>query len=130
MRADIFDFMERARFELRASESNIRSEFYAVAVSRAYYAMFYAATAALAHFNITRSKHSGIVAAFGEYLVKSGEIEPEFGRMLPGAFDARQEADYSALVALDRSVAEFRLEQARRFVDRVEVFLRHKGELE
>ncbi len=129
MRADILDHMKRAQIELRASESNIREEFYAVAVSRAYYAMFYAAMAALAHFNISRSKHSGIIAAFGEYLVKTGEIEPEFGRMLPGAYDARQEADYSALVTLDRSIAEFHLEQARQFVDRVQVFLRQKGEL-
>ena len=110
MKPEVLALLDQARSSYRAAVLLSQQGYPDFSASRAYYAMFYAATAALAHFNIARSKHSGIVAAFGEYLVKSGEIESEFGRMLPGAFDARQEADYSALVALDRPVAEFRLE--------------------
>ena len=50
----------------------------AAAATRAYYAMFHAATAILAVKGIKRSSHHGILSAFGEYLVKPGLIDHKF----------------------------------------------------
>lgn len=49
---------------LRAVEINIQNSLYNVAVSRAYYAMFYAATALLMSKGIERIERSGIISAF------------------------------------------------------------------
>jgi predicted nucleotidyltransferase len=46
--------------------------FSAQATSRAYYAAFYAAEAALLSLGETRSKHSGVLSAFGLLVVKQG----------------------------------------------------------
>ena len=43
--------------------------FNGVAINRAYYAFFYAATALLLTLDVTRSKHSGVMGAFRERFV-------------------------------------------------------------
>jgi uncharacterized protein (UPF0332 family) len=44
------------------------------AISWAYYAAFYLAQAALATKDISRSKHSGVIAAFGCFLTKKSAL--------------------------------------------------------
>jgi len=61
---------------LAAAQDNLRLGHLRAAVSRAYYAMFYAVTAVLGSRGLWRSKHQGIIAAFGEHLVKPGLVEP------------------------------------------------------
>ena len=80
-------YLDRAHQDLQAAESNLNQGFYGVAVSRAYYAMFYATSALLASKGISRSKHSGVHSAFGEYFVKTGLIETEYVKMLGHAFN-------------------------------------------
>ena len=86
-------YLHRARQDLQAVEINIQNDLYNVAVSRAYYAMFYAATALLKSKAVERHKHSGIVAAFGEHFVKPGLFEAKFSRMLIRAFESRNDTD-------------------------------------
>ena len=70
------------------------------AANRAYYAMFDAARAALlasgasAEPDISRT-HSGLIGAFGNYLVKNGPIPKEIGRLLNRAHEIRLVADYT-----------------------------------
>lgn len=49
-------YLDRAREAVRQAQDNIGLNHYDVAISRAYYAMFYAATALLASKGISRSK--------------------------------------------------------------------------
>ena len=49
------------------------------AVSRAYYAMFHSATAALLHNGIERHSHQGIISAFGQIFAKRATISRWFG---------------------------------------------------
>lgn len=64
-------------------------------MSRAYYAAFYAAEAALLVLGETRSKHSGVLSAFGRLVVHDGGLDPEAWRLLRSLFNRRGEADYS-----------------------------------
>lgn len=67
----------------------------AQAVSRAYFATFYAAEAALLHLGETRSKHSGVIAAFVALAVRDGGCDEHAGRLLRDLFQRRGQADYS-----------------------------------
>jgi uncharacterized protein (UPF0332 family) len=90
------------------------------AVSRAYYAMFYAAKALLIRDGISvASKHSAIVAAFGREYAKTGKIDSRYHQMLIEDFEWRQKADYDVFWHADRETAQGRLEDARKFVDRI-----------
>jgi uncharacterized protein (UPF0332 family) len=122
-------YLDRARHDLRATQINLEQGLYGVAVTRAYYAMFYAASALLASKGISRSKHSGVHSAFGEHFVKAGLIETEYAKMLGHAFDSRLDSDYDVVFTAERTLAEEMLRDARRFVDRAEQYLRRTGVL-
>lgn len=84
----------RARQELAAAELVAANGFGAQAVSRACYAAFYSAEAALSSLGETRSKHSGVVSASGRLVVREGGIDEEAGRLLRSLFERRSHADY------------------------------------
>ena len=78
--------------------------------------MFYAASAALASVGVSRSKHSAVIAAFGERFAKTEHVEARYHSMLLGAFALRAAADYEVHVVLSRETAEDTLGNARSFV--------------
>jgi uncharacterized protein (UPF0332 family) len=82
------------------------------------------ASAALFSQGIQRSKHSGIESAFSQFLVKSGQIEPEFSRFYQQARRQREEADYAVIVNVDQATVQQTILNAKRFVERIEKFLR------
>jgi uncharacterized protein (UPF0332 family)/predicted nucleotidyltransferase len=95
------------------------------AVNRAYYAMFYAARAALEHrgIEVASSKHGTLVRRFGEHLVKTGLLPRALGTSLSGILELRQKGDYGrAEVAL--ADAERAMSEAEAFVKAVERFIR------
>ena len=114
-KGEIQRYLHSADDELQAAHDNLQLGHVRVAVSRAYYAMFYASTALLGSRGVWRSKHQGVIAAFGEYFVKPGFIEPAYGRMLNDAFHARLDSD----VDTGRQLVE----KAQSFVKRIAQFL-------
>jgi uncharacterized protein (UPF0332 family) len=97
------------------------------ACNRAYYAMFDAARAALlAGPEPVKSEviktHSGLIAAFSLYLIKSGRIPTAYGKSLRQVDQIRLIADYSD-EELDRETAASSIEQANHFVQAVASYL-------
>jgi hypothetical protein len=89
----------------------------AAAVTRIYYAMFHAATAALLARGIRRRSHRATLAAFGQSFIKTGELDDRLYRDLRAAFERRQQADYEAIIQVDRQAVTRLREQAIDFVD-------------
>ncbi len=87
--------MHRAREELAAAGLLADHGFAAQAISRSYYAAFYAAEEALQRVGVVRSKHAGVVAAVARVLVREHDLNPESGRLLRSLFDRRSRADYA-----------------------------------
>ena len=86
--------LPRAHEELQAARVLAGAGFGAAAVSRSYYAAFYAAEAALLALGQTRSKHSGVVSALGQIAIRQHGLDPQAGRLLRSLFDRRSQADY------------------------------------
>lgn len=116
---DVQQYLDLAHDDLRAASDNLNLGHLRVAISRAYYAMFYASTALLGSQRIWRSKHQGVIAALGEYFVKPGLIEAEYGRIFSDAFHARLDSDYTAYPSPDIDTAQQMVEKAQIFVERV-----------
>lgn len=94
MRGVADDPFERCDVELAAAKLLLDKGFFAQAISRSYFAAFYAAEAALSARGVIRSKHSGVVVAFNREFVKTGAVEVGVGRRLRAIFELRNEADY------------------------------------
>jgi uncharacterized protein (UPF0332 family) len=86
------------------------------ATSRAYYAMFYLAEAFLEGENLTFSKHSAVIAAFGREFARTNRLPLILHRYLIEAQALRTVGDYGQLNAVT-------LEQASVQINRAEEFL-------
>jgi uncharacterized protein (UPF0332 family) len=126
-KAEVEQYMRLANEDLVAAEDNLRLGHLRAAVSRAYYAMFYAATAVLGSRGLWRSKHQGLIAALGEHLLKPGVIEPRYGRILHDAFETRLDSDYAPHPDLHEDSARNVIRNARDFVQRMERVLEEQG---
>ncbi len=120
-------YLDRAFTAVQQSKDNLNLDYYDITIARAYYAMFYAATALLLSKGISRSKHSGVHSAFGEHFVKPGLIEAEYSRILVNAFNVRLDSDYEVNPYLDRALAQDILRDAEQFVARAAAYLRQEG---
>ncbi len=115
--------IERAKKYLDSAEKLLEAGDYESATSRAYYAMFYAAEAALLTKGLSFSSHKGVISAFGEQFIKTGDLAREMGRELNRAFEKRQLADYEYTFVITREEAGELVIQGRLFVDRVAEYL-------
>lgn len=93
------------------------------AVSRAYYAMFYTAQAFLLGRERRFSKHSAVIAAFGQEFAKDDEALREFHHGIVEAQDARNVGDYQVDVTLSRDDVQAHLDRADRFIQIAEQML-------
>jgi len=90
--------MSKSHSALSAARLLIDNGFADDACNRAYYAMFDAARAALlacrAPIEAEQARtHSGLISAFGQYVVKAGRLPAEFGKSLNRAHEVRLLAD-------------------------------------
>lgn len=118
--------MARARQELGAADLLAANGFVAQAVSRAYYAAFYAAEAALLSLGETRSKHSGVVSAFGRHLVRERGVDEEAGRLLRSLFERRSQADYD-VVSVPIEEAQRAVNDATAVVETIDRWIARQG---
>jgi uncharacterized protein (UPF0332 family) len=113
-------WLRRARRSLEAAQALVEQGLYEDAVSRAYYAMFYAANALLSRDGLNVSgKHSAVVAAFGREYAKTGKIDPKYHQMLIQDFEWRQKADYDVYWNAAKEIASARTQDARDLIEQV-----------
>lgn len=114
--------LARSREELSAARLLAEGGFGPQAISRAYFAAFFAAEAALLALGETRSKHSGVISSFARLLVRERGVDEETGRVLRSLFERRNEADYGH-VDVPREEAERAVRDAELFVRDVAAWL-------
>jgi uncharacterized protein (UPF0332 family) len=94
------------------------------AVSRAYYAMFYAAKAALLSEDVDLRRHSSAVTKFRELFVVTGRVDAEYLRYLGRAQSARERSDYAPFASLSKEGAKEILDAASIFIERIRALLK------
>jgi uncharacterized protein (UPF0332 family) len=114
---------EKSRKSLAAASALARDGFTEAAISHAYYAAFYLAHAALATKDISRSKHSGVIAAFGEHLTKKRLLPEALHKTFVSLYESRVTSDYSVEAAPSSGETKEILEAARQFTESVETYL-------
>ena len=111
--------LAKARRYLASAETLRREQDFDSAMSRLYYAMFYAAEALLLAQGHTFSSHRAVISAFGKILVKEGIVPKELHQWLHEAFDKRQLSDYEFITGIgEEEVAVMQLKAAQ-FVEEI-----------
>lgn len=117
--------LQKAQQFLRSAAVLLEVGDYDSCVSRAYFAMFYTAQAALLTENRQLPKQ-GIRTAFSERFVASGRLPRRASEALDRAYDEQQLADYSYQFVLAEDEAERTLQEAEAFVNSLTQMI-HKG---
>lgn len=96
---------------------------YSDAISRAYYAIFDAARAALFSINISPKSHAGTLVKFNEHFVKTGLVPNEFSKIFSKIERSRLDADYNFMNNFSQKESADILTSAKDFVKQVETLL-------
>jgi uncharacterized protein (UPF0332 family) len=120
---EIDSLIKRARRYIKSAELLLNDKDYESSVSRSYYAMFYAAQAALLTKELTFSSHKGVISAFGKHFIKTEIFPKEMGRELNRAFEKRQIGDYGYTFVVSDEEAIQILRYGKEFVNKVTSWL-------
>lgn len=93
-------------------------------LSRAYYAMFYAAKAALLSEGVDLRRHSSAVTKFRELFVITGRVDAEYLRYLGQAQSARERSDYAPFAPVSKEGTEEILNTAEAFIEKIKELLK------
>jgi uncharacterized protein (UPF0332 family) len=115
--------LEKAFERLKVAEKLFQDGDYEDAVSRAYYAMYHAARAALATVNVFPKTHEGVVSEFGRKFVLAGIFPKGLGKNLADAKAARETYEYSVTATVGKAEVETILSNAQKFVRAVKKYL-------
>jgi uncharacterized protein (UPF0332 family) len=111
------DYLAQAQGRLAAARLLLSQGFAEDAISRAYYAMFYAAEALLEGEGLEFSSHAAVIAAFGRHFARTGRVPAEYHRALIKAEALRRRGDYGPFEDVTTDDAEGQVSQAERFLD-------------
>lgn len=123
---EVMLYIENADESLSVAQLNLDNDFYAAAINRAYYAIFYAANALLATKKLARSKHTGVLSIFRQHFIKTKLLPSELSVIYGQVMDDRHEGDYEIMAATSKEDAEVDIDQARHFVEEVKAWLRRE----
>lgn len=115
--------MARADRALKDADILAADQRYSSAISRAYYAAFYAAEAALLAQEVAVKSHKGVVAAFGKQLILTGHMSGQQGRTLQLLNNLRQQSDYAIFSQYGQEDAMRAMAMATTIVQSVSRFL-------
>ena len=115
--------IERAEQSVRAAQKLISDGYYDFAASRAYYAAFYAASAALLREGLDFGKHSGVIAHIHQRFVKTGKLSKEQGKTLNWLFELRSVGDYGVTAHVSKKDSEEAVLIAENFLNAIKTLI-------
>ena len=78
--------------------------------------MFYCTGAILLTKDLSFSKHSAVISAFGKYFVKTGIFPYALYSYLNDAFKDRQVGDYGVIITISKKQAEIHITNSEEFI--------------
>ena len=118
--------LERAKEMLLAAKKNFESDELKTSLNRSYYAIFHAIRSVNCLDGFDSSKHSGVIAHFNQYTLKTGKMNPQLSETIKTAMYCREKSDYDDFYVVSRKETEKQLVLAEEFVEAVQEYLSDK----
>lgn len=115
--------LAKAHRYLNSAEVLCEQRDYDSAISRLYYAMFYAAEALLFFSGSTYSSHRGVISAFAQQFVKTQRLPPEMHQWLREGFEKRQVSEYEFAISISEADVNDLKSKAESFLAQTEALL-------
>lgn len=111
--------LEKSEETLREVDFLISGGFYSGAVSRLYYACYYAVVALLLKENIATLTHAGVKTAFSMHFVRTNKIDKQIAKTFYELFDLRHNNDYDDYTICDEATIRYIRPRADQFMQAV-----------
>ena len=118
--------LQKAKRNLEVVESLIRDGYYNFAINRSYYAVFDAMRAVNALEGFDSNKHSGVIAHFNQFYVKTGVFPSETSTIIKRASNLREKSDYDDFFEASNEDALDTFKTMKLFISEVEKYLSAK----
>jgi len=112
--------LQRAKETLAEADSLINSSFYNAAISRLYYACYYAVISLLIKNNISARTHQGIKNMFSLHFIANGKIDKQQAFFYGRLFNDRISGDYDDFVQYTSEMVNIVRSQAEEFITAIE----------
>lgn len=129
-KALVWNRVRRSRETWTETKGIIEGGYWHAAANRMYYACYYMVSALLLKKGLNAHTHSGVIGLFGLHFVKTGLIEPEFGKFYSQLFELRQTGDYDDWKVVTAEDITPLTPVAENFLDTVEYLIREDGYME
>ena len=110
------NLLQKAQQSLAASDYLSKGGYNDFAVARAYYTMFYLASAMLVAEDLSFSKHSAVISFFGKELVKPGKVPKIFHQYLKQCHDLRNLGYYGRPDSISSDEVKIQIANAQEFL--------------
>jgi len=120
-------YIENAHEVLDVARLNLSNDYYGSACNRAYYAVFYAASALLFAKGMSFGKHSAVISAFRQHFIKTGELDVKWSEIYQRIMSHRQIGDYDINLRVEKEQATGDVTDAQMFVEEVEQWLQKQN---
>ena len=117
---------ERSSEELENAKVMLESGKFKLALNRSYYSIFHGMRAVNVLDEFDSSKHSGVIAHFNQYHVKTGDFSKEASKIIRTSSEMREHADYEDFFVASRQDAEEQVQKAQIFHNFITDYLQKK----
>mgnify|MGYP001138435551 CR=1 FL=1 len=124
MNSEIERHLEKASGKLRVAKKLAEMGEYEDSISRAYYAMYHAAKAALLRKGSSPKTHEGVAREFGRIFLKTGVLPEKTGKSLLTAKAFREKGDYVPTFEASKAETFQIVKDAEDFLDLIRTHLR------
>ena len=118
---------ERSSEELENAKVMLESGKFKLALNRSYYSIFHGMRAVNVLDEFDSSKHSGVIAHFNQYHVKTGDFSKEASKIIRTSSEMREHADYEDFFVASHQDAEEQVQKAQIFHNFITDYLQKKG---
>ena len=125
MNPEVKALIEKAKRSQKAASNLFKDGDIDFSASRAYYSLFYIASALLLSRGLSFSSHSGVIANFGKEFSKTGVLDPKYYNYLIESQDRRNIGDYGIMVVVTEEQTKEILEWAKEFIKAAENYLKN-----
>ncbi len=122
----IEQYLKMADEALQESKLMLQHQFYRGAVSRAYYASFYAVQACLESISVNVKTHQGALLMFSKHFIKTNLLPKQFGKFLQDNLEQRLIGDYEIGFKAKLPDATISLENAETIVSGIKELLQNE----
>ncbi len=118
---------ERSSEELENAKAMLECGKFKLSLNRSYYSIFHGMRAVNVLDEFDSSKHSGVIAHFNQYHVKTGDFSKEASKIIRTSSEMREHADYEDFFVASRQDAEEQVQKAQKFHEIITSYLQEKG---